>query len=425
MRKTLILLTLLNVFYYVDAQERYTDFDKASQDFKSGKISPNRFPNSGYDRMQFENYFKERIGKKYLGWINSMISYQTNSGKGGVIFNYETSFKKDRDFINTITYISGPIKSVESGTDENNRNVLERHQNKNETIPDSLYVGKIFFEGVSPFSGKEVSEKLVMDIYNGKVEIGDTLDLGMLTFNCKLNTEIGDTIWTYDQSKTGYPDNKKFIQLYGEEVLKDEKKWRELIPLEEFKKTHIKPLSKFDTKSFKLKHNVKVIFKKSYGDSLNIEFGLLIGKYDKQTKEYTMKFESDFQKIYNNQPSWYMATSRDINVLYNTFISNCVSQFKRELMIDQKKEEEDKRLEAQKQELIKKYGKANVDSAYMFTPRVGMPEDLLLLVLKMWTPERKTEFVRGYTIYCKGVLDTSEYLAITVENGKVVRYWSY
>ena len=413
--KQSILILLTGIMFFSDtlnAQERYTNFSAASKDYRAGKISVNRFPiKSGMDKMEFSTYIIDDATEKYLNYIKRSISFQTNYGKGCLVFNYQSMFQKDRDYRKLKTTITGPVKP---------------EYINNKPLADSLYGGKVFFKEVSGGTRFNKSVRgLVTDIYEGNYTIGDTVDLGTLKFFCKLNSEIGDTIWAYDQSKSGYPDNKKYIELYGKEELKKEDKWREVISLEDFKAKHVKALSKNRTKNFYLKHNVKALIQRSKKDSLFITFKVLGGYWIGSYKRYIMYFEDEVQDIYESRSAWHLGTSRDVNLLYNLFIANCVAQHKREVLSADRKKEEDNRQKAEKEQLYKKYGKANVDAAYMFSPRVGMPEDLLNLVLQMWTPTKRSNFSGGYTLYCKGVLDASAHISITVRNGKVSNYYAY
>jgi hypothetical protein len=100
-------------------------------------------------------------------------------------------------------------------------------------------------------------------------------------------------------------------------------------------------------------------------------------------------------------------------------------QYERVLFSAEYKEKEKERLEAEKQELAAKYGKANVDAAYNFSPRVGMPEELLSLVLALWSINEKSETSSSYTLYCQSKLDSQSRLSITVVNGKVTSFYTY
>lgn len=412
-QSTLILITgILFCSGTLHAQERYTDFSAAFKAFKAGKITANRFPNGGaMDRLEFSTYVLDKATEKYLNYIKRSISFQTNYGNGCLIFNYQSVFVKDRDYRKLETTITGPVKP---------------EYINNKPLADSLYGGKVFFEEIS--GGAKYNKpvrKLVSDFYDGNYTIGDTVDLGTFNFPCKLNTEIGDTIWFYDQSQTGYPDNKKFIELYGKEELNKEEKWREVISLDEFKAKHVRVLSKYRSRNFVLKHNVRALIQRSKNDSLNVTFKVLGGFWVGVYNRYIMNFDDEVQEIYNSQNAWHLGTSRNVDLLYNLFIANCVAQHKREVLSADRKKAEENRQKAEKQELYKKYGKANVDAAYVFSPRVGMPEDLLNLVLQMWTPTKRSSFSGGYTLYCKGVLDASAHISITVRNGKVSNYYTY
>ena len=48
-----------------------------------------------------------------------------------------------------------------------------------------------------------------------------------------------------------------------------------------------------------------------------------------------------------------------------------------------------------------------------------MPEDLLTIPLRAWNIESRSEWGRGYFIYCKFKFDTSKRLRITITDGKV------
>jgi hypothetical protein len=385
--------------------------------------------------------YKDKIVEDYKNKLTNQIGAYINgryNGNQGIVFKYDMTIFKDGDYLIPVTSFTGPAHSVKKTINGVEYDVI-RDLPVYDDIPDSLYrdslyLGKVIMKNYDSKIPKSIGE-FVEGIYKHKYKAGDTVDLGNLTFTASIDFGLSDTVWAYDMSRSGYPDYANIRKEHNPDSLKIESYWHTILTKADFKKNFLYAKQEGGTVILKRPIKINLFYSKRKEvvdgqvkvvdiDETKILW-LIDNEYQKDIERFLFLFEKQTAPSFTSEKNWYSAVGRDIEVLYKLFIHNNMVQYERVLFSAEYKEKEKERLEAEKQELAAKYGKANVDAAYNFSPRVGMPEELLSLVLALWSINEKSETSSSYTLYCQSKLDSQSRLSITVVNGKVTSFYTY
>lgn len=384
---TILLLILLSASI-LKAQERYTDFSKALNDYKLGKIGVERFPLSGdyyTSKYEFEMYSKD-VKSDYIGLFQQKLESMINYGNGGIVFKYDFSVTEQGDFLVPQTTFTGPILPTETKTMDGVQYKVKMKLNPNDVLPDSLYIGKI-----SVLTLDNNSHSALIDfmggVYKHKHKAGDRVPLGSLKLLARIDFSSSDTIWAYDMSKSGYPDYSSIRESHHADSLKLKSYWSRVITKEDFKRKYLYPKQEGGDVILEKKHVLEM--RADETDSTILRWDIVWSK-DDEFDWYWFLFKDQSKPAFKSGNNWYSAVGRDIAVLYDIFIHNNKAQCEKERLIAENQKKEAERLELEKanekQELAKKYGQKYVDALYDLKIIVGMPEDLVnVLVNKLYT----------------------------------------
>ncbi|MDA8628597.1 hypothetical protein N9M15_00110 [Bacteroidia bacterium] len=425
---------------------RYSDFNEAMSDYKKGKIGVEKFP-EGPGNFEWTMY-KDRIVKDFCIQLNKDVEKNINGRYGGyqgIVFNYDMTIRKQGDHLVSETSFTGPAHSVKKTINGVDYEIIRDLKNYYDAIPDSLYRDSLYLGKIriGTMIGNELyiptcernQDKIadfIQGVYKHKYKAGDKVELGDLTFKAKIDFGSSDTVWWFNMSQSGYPDYGDIREKYNPDSLKKASYWHNILTKADFKKNVLSVAEYIDGNVIlKMPVKIKLYYmkqRKNKGefdvDSTKIKFALDMG-YNKEIKRHLFLFEKQTDPSFKSEGNWYSAVGRDIDVLYKLYIHNNMVLHETALENAEFKKKKAERQEAEKQELAKKYGRANVDAAYNFSPRVGMPEELLNVVLALWSVDRKSQTSNSYSLYCHSKLDTSSRLFISVTNGKVSSFYAY
>jgi hypothetical protein len=245
-------------------------------------------------------------------------------------------------------------------------------------------LGKIEFYEFSGSSIDDRLKKIISALYQGKVKNEEVFDMGRVRINCYLKNSNEqkyavnkfssdqqqqksllkpvkiDTVWMYDQTQrisgkingvyfegSGYAfadailssTNNLWKTDYNPETIAYKKqdlnmtaKWAELIPFALFKDFFLKPASFRKTNQmFQLELDLSL----TYFDVIKGAACLIpkVGVFDDTTLQISsVDFKFNPKDLLMNQKRiWAIGHSRDQNLLYETFLDNCVAQYKQYL----------------------------------------------------------------------------------------------
>ncbi|MEJ6506014.1 MAG: hypothetical protein QNK70_05140 [Crocinitomicaceae bacterium] len=376
--KELLFLTFLILFLNPSfSQERYSDIGKADTDFRNNKINLDQFPlNEAPPFGQFSsmeknyvNLFKERILKSFHDATNKNETMSTDIDNG-YIFYFGSTPRREDGYVVLNSLLLGPLG----------------YTSQPDTLSDKYMLGKIEFREMPGTSFDDRLKKIISDLYQGKVKNEEVFDMGRVSINCYLKTSNAqkqaenkfsyaqpkkplllkpvklDTVWKYDQTQridgkingvyfegTGYafadailsnPNNLWKTDYHPENIsykkqdLNSTAKWAELIPFGLFKEFFLRPASfRKRNQRFELELDLTLTYFDVKGMKGAACLVPNIGVFNDTTLQYSsvdFKFKPK-NLLQDEKPMWPIGHSRDQNLLYETFLDNCVAQYKQYL----------------------------------------------------------------------------------------------
>jgi hypothetical protein len=377
MRKLLFLTFLILFLNPSFSQQRYSDLRKADTDFRNNKINLNQFPldeappfgQFTFMEKKYVALFKEQILKYFHNSTNKNATMVTDVDNGYIFFTGSTP-KREDGYVVLNSVLQGPLG----------------YTSRPDTLSDDFMLGKIEFREFSGSSIDDRLKKIISDLYQGKVKNEEVFEIGTVRVNCYLknsNEQMEavnnfsfdqrtkkpllkpvkiDTLWMYDQTQrisgkingvyfegSGYAFADAILSstknlwktdyhpekiAFKKQDLNTTAKWAELIPFGLFKEYFVKPASFRKTNQmFQLELDLKL----NYYDIQGMKGAAClipnVGVFDDTTFQLSsVDFKFNPKDLLTNQKRmWQIGHSRDQNLLYETFLDNCVAQYKQYL----------------------------------------------------------------------------------------------
>jgi hypothetical protein len=376
MLRQLLFLTFLILFLNPSfSQQRYSDLRKADTDFRNNKIHLNQFPLNeappfgqfSFMEKKYIALFKEQLLKQFHNSTNKNVTMATDVDNGYIFYNGSTP-KREDGYVLLNSVLRGPLG----------------YTSRPDTLSNDFMLGKIEFKEFSGSSIDDRLKKIISALYQGKVKNEEVFDMGRVRINCYLKNSNEqkyavnkfssdqqqqksllkpvkiDTVWMYDQTQrisgkingvyfegSGYAfadailssTNNLWKTDYNPETIAYKKqdlnmtaKWAELIPFALFKDFFLKPASFRKTNQmFQLELDLSL----TYFDVIKGAACLIpkVGVFDDTTLQISsVDFKFNPKDLLMNQKRiWAIGHSRDQNLLYETFLDNCVAQYKQYL----------------------------------------------------------------------------------------------